>query len=75
MGDQEVVHIVGMLLFVGENSFQHYAGGRILFAEIADQFPIMLARDALGNEIFLIISIRFAPSMYSEAARVASPSD
>ena len=50
---QQIVHVVGVLLFVGEDAFHHHARGGILVGEVANQLAIMLARDPLGHQVLL----------------------
>src|SRR5579863_6599564 len=52
MGDQKVVHVVGMLFLDPQDGFDHYPGTGIVIAEIADQFAVMIDRDAFGNQVF-----------------------
>ena len=51
MGDQKVVHVVGMLFLDPEDAFDHHPRAGIVIAEIADQFAVMIDRDALGDQV------------------------
>ena len=53
MGHKQIVHIVGMLLFLHENTLHHYPGGWILVGKVPDKFAIVLTRNALCNQVFL----------------------
>src|SRR6185437_4985352 len=50
---EQILHVVGMLLFHGEDAFQHHPRARIVVPEVADQLPVMIDRDALGDQVFL----------------------
>src|SRR5262245_8934093 len=52
VSDQQVVHVVGVLLFLGQDALEEHAGGRVLVAEIAHHLAIGLDGDALGDEVF-----------------------
>src|SRR5277367_1937031 len=53
MRHQQVVHVVRMLLFDLQNTLQHGARPRVIIAEIADEFAVVIHRDSLGDQIFL----------------------
>src|SRR3546814_6700690 len=50
---QQSAEVFGVLLFLGEDFFHHPTAGRIVAAEVIDDFAIAVDRDALGNQIFL----------------------
>src|SRR5690348_8640498 len=50
---QQCLHVLGVLLFLGEDLFQHAAGGRVVVAEVLDDFAIAVDRDALGDQVLL----------------------
>ena len=53
VGGEQIQHIAGVLLLDRKNRLEHRARGRIIVAEEADQFPIMVDGDPLGYEILL----------------------
>jgi hypothetical protein len=55
---QQVVHVVCMLFFLGQNAFQHDARGGIIFSKIADQFAVMLNRYPLGQQVYRSACLR-----------------
>src|ERR1700722_1105475 len=50
---QQVVHVVRMLFFDLQDTFQHRARSRIVIAEIADELAVMIHGDPFCNEILL----------------------
>src|SRR5580698_6165481 len=53
MGHQQIMHIIGMLFFYGQNSFQHLSRPRIIVTEVTSEFAIVIYRDPLRDEVFL----------------------
>jgi hypothetical protein len=50
MGDEQVVHVVRVLLLDRQNPFQHTFRARIVLAEEADQLTVVINGDAFGNQ-------------------------
>src|SRR5512147_2458019 len=74
VADEQVVHVVRVLLLLREDALEQDARGRVLLTEIADQIAVGLDRDPLCDRFSLIMSTRFSPSTYSDAARDRTPS-
>ena len=53
MSDEQIVHVVGVVLFLREDALEHHARGRVLVGEVAHQLAVVLARDALRDEVLL----------------------
>jgi len=51
MRDQQVVHIVCVLLLHAKDALKHDASCRIVIAKIANELAIMIDRDAFGDEV------------------------
>jgi hypothetical protein len=64
MSDEQVMHVIGVLLLIRQNAFHHHAGRWISVTEVPNQLAIMITRDPLGDQVSLIISIRFPPTTY-----------
>ena len=53
VGREEVVHIVGVLLFLRQDPLEQHPRRRIPIPEVAHHLAIGFDRNALGNEILL----------------------
>src|SRR5262249_50225450 len=49
--DEQVEHVAGVLLLLGQDALDHHPGDRVLLAEVARQFTVVLDRDALGDQV------------------------
>ena len=52
MSYQQIMHVVGVLLFLHQNALHHHTCCRILVGEETYQFTIVIAGNPLGNKIF-----------------------
>src|SRR6266568_2379237 len=59
--DEEVVHVVGVLLLLGQDRLQHVAGGRVVVGEVPDHGPVGLDRDPLSDEVLLDHAAQVVP--------------
>src|SRR6185436_20525698 len=48
----EVMHVIGMLLLLGQNVLQHYTRRRVVVTKMADHLAIGLNGNSLCNQIF-----------------------
>ena len=46
------MHVIRVFLLVDKNALHHHSRGGVFLAEIANQLAIVLAGDALGDQIF-----------------------
>ena len=52
MRGQQIEHVVRVFFLIRQNAFHHHARSGISIAEIAHQFPVMLAGNPLRNKVF-----------------------
>jgi len=46
---KDVRHVVGVFFFLGKDVFEDAAGGRVLVADVLDDFAVAVDGDALGH--------------------------
>jgi hypothetical protein len=67
VGIQEILHVTGMFFLDRQNGLQHDARGRIVVAEEANQFAVVMHRNTFRDQIFWIMAPRLEPVAYSDA--------
>ena len=61
MGIQDILYVTGVFFLNRQNGLQRDAGGRIVVAEEANQFAVVIHRNTCGDQIFWIMAARLEP--------------
>jgi hypothetical protein len=53
VGHKQVVHFVGVFLFLDQGTLDHPSSAGVVITEISNQLAVMVDRDSFGDQIFL----------------------